>query len=189
MTISDARYELNTATASDAQGGLTSDPDTVTNTSNGILDQNILSCRTIREVSVFPPPTNPRIAKIRKTPQTLPIPVVKEIFTGATSDNVWTNRNPGRIIRNGVDRSIRISTPIHNGMSKLSTPDYSDSNVTSIPIGTIDNTNSPTCGINVIPKIDNIQKSATPDLIKSYKLDAAIDENFPNNLVTQPIFY
>ena len=34
----------------------------------------------------------------------------------------------------------------------------------------------------------NIQKSATPDLIKSNKLDTSIDVKFPNNLVVPPIF-
>ena len=44
LTINNAEYyELNTATASDAQGDLTSDPETVTHTSNGIFEQKILS--------------------------------------------------------------------------------------------------------------------------------------------------
>ena len=77
LKINDAGYELNTATASGAQGNCTSDPDTVTHTSNGVLDQTLLSCRTIGEVSVLHPPTNLRIATIRLTPQTLMASMVK----------------------------------------------------------------------------------------------------------------
>ena len=39
LTIYDTGYELNIATASDTQGGLKRNPDTVTHTSNVILDQ------------------------------------------------------------------------------------------------------------------------------------------------------
>ena len=46
-TIKNSGYELNTATMSDAQGDLTSDLDTGTCTSNGILDRKLLSCLTI----------------------------------------------------------------------------------------------------------------------------------------------
>ena len=60
-TINDARYELNTVTASDAQVDPVRNPDTVTNTSNGIIDQKLLRCRTIGEVSTLPPPTKLRI--------------------------------------------------------------------------------------------------------------------------------
>ena len=47
LTINDNVYELNRATASDTQGNITSNPDTVTHTSNIILDETLLSCRTI----------------------------------------------------------------------------------------------------------------------------------------------
>ena len=53
LTINDAIYELNKVTASDAQGKITSNPDTVTHTSNrpctvthtnnGMLDEKLLS--------------------------------------------------------------------------------------------------------------------------------------------------
>ena len=61
LTINDAGYELNTATTSGAQGDLTIDPDIVNHTSNVILDQKVLNCRTIREVSILPLPKNPAI--------------------------------------------------------------------------------------------------------------------------------
>ena len=44
LTINNSGYELNTATAIDVQGNLRSDPDTVTHTSNSVLDQKLLSC-------------------------------------------------------------------------------------------------------------------------------------------------
>ena len=40
LTINNSGYELNTVNASDAQDDLTRNPDTVTHTSNMILDQN-----------------------------------------------------------------------------------------------------------------------------------------------------
>ena len=69
LTINDAIYELNKATASDAQGDLTSNldtvihtsnrPDTFTHTSNRILDEKLLSYGTTGKVSAFSPPANP----------------------------------------------------------------------------------------------------------------------------------
>ena len=47
MTINSIIYELNTATVSDAQVDLAINPDTVTHTSNGIIDQKLLSIQTI----------------------------------------------------------------------------------------------------------------------------------------------
>ena len=43
LKINDSGYKLNTATAGDAQGNLTSNPDTVTHTINKFLDQKLLS--------------------------------------------------------------------------------------------------------------------------------------------------
>ena len=66
LTINDVRYELNKAIASESQDNIMSDldtlthtsnsPDPVTHTSNGIVDQQLLRGRTIRKISVFPPP-------------------------------------------------------------------------------------------------------------------------------------
>ena len=61
LTINDSGYDLKKVTASDAQGDLARNPDTVTHTSSGIFDQKLLSGRIIREVSVFPPPTKSTI--------------------------------------------------------------------------------------------------------------------------------
>ena len=75
LTINNAEYyESNTATASDAQGNLTSDLETVTCTSNRIFDQKLLSFRTI---PVLPPSTKPGIMAIILTPLTLLTPATK----------------------------------------------------------------------------------------------------------------
>ena len=186
FTINDAVYELNTATASDTQGDLPRNLDTVTHTSNVILDQKLLSFRTIREVSVLPQPKN---SMIRVTPQTLLTPVVKEISADAKSGNVWNNRTPRQIIRTGIDGSIPISTPIHSGISNYSTPASSESTGTRvtgtrIPIGTT----APPRGINLSPNIYDIRKSTTPYLRKSNKLETSIDGHFTNNMIAPPIF-
>ena len=171
--IKDSIYELKIATTSDAQGDLTSNPDTVTHTSNGILDEKLLSFWSIEDVSVLPPLMNP---KIRPTPQMLLNNAVKEIFADATSGNAWTNRTLRQISRTGVDGSIPISTPIHTGMRKSSTPSYSDNDGTrGTGTGTPIGTTSPPYGLNVSPKIDDIRQSATPDLRKSNKLKTSID--------------
>ena len=98
LKINNTGYELNKATTTYSQGGLKSDPDTithmingpdtVTHTSNRILDENLLSCRTIGRVSASPPPENP----ISMTPQTLITPAVNKIFTDVTSINACTSR-------------------------------------------------------------------------------------------------
>ena len=87
IRIKNVGYDLNTATARDAKFNLVLDPDTVTHTSNVIMDQKLLSCRSIQEVSVSPPPTKSRIAAIELAPQTLLMPVVQEIFSYMASGN------------------------------------------------------------------------------------------------------
>ena len=100
LIINSTVYELNKAPLSDSQGNLTSDPDTVTHTSNGpdtvnhtskgILDKQLLSCRNIGKVSASPPPEKP----ILLAPQTLMTPAVRKILADATSGNAWTDRTP-----------------------------------------------------------------------------------------------
>ena len=173
LTINNTGYEFNTANFRDAQGNPMSNPDIVTHASNGILDQKLLSFRNFGEVFVLPLLTNPTI---RLAQQKILTPVVKYIFSDATSGNVWTNRTLRKINRTGIYGSIPVSTPIHSGMSKYSTPASSDSTETKgtrtrIPIGTT----APTCGLNVKHKIDNIRQYTTPYLGKSNKLDTSID--------------
>ena len=136
VTINNVGCELNRKNASDAQANLASGPGTVTHNRNVTVDQNLLSCRTIGEVSVLIPPTNPRIAEIELAPQMLLMPVVQEIFTDTASDNAWKNRNQWRISRTGVGGSTPIYNQVHGGIRKTSTPDSIDINRTRIPIGT-----------------------------------------------------
>ena len=97
LTINNAGYELKKSTASDAQGNLMSNQDTVTHTSNGILDETLLRYRTIGEFPVHPLPANP----IALTSQTLMTPVVKKTFIDSTSGNSWTDRMPQQVSRTG----------------------------------------------------------------------------------------
>ena len=135
------------------------------------------------------PPTNPGISAVILTPQTLLTPAEKEIFADMTLDNAWTNRNPRRIGKTGVDGLVAsISIPITRVIIKSSTPDSSDVSGTIILIGASYNSNTPLYGINVSPNIDDVSQSATPDFRKSNKLDAANNGKFPNNLVESPVF-
>ena len=128
------------------------------------------------------------IAVIIMTPQTLLMPAIKKIIVGATSGNAWTDRTPRRISRAGIDVSIPISAPIHSGRIKYSTPYYSDSSGTRVPIGNSGISTATPCGINMIPKIGDIWQSSTPDIRDSDKLDTSIDVNFTNDLVELPNF-
>ena len=81
ITINEVGYELNTATASDAQVEFASNLDKSTHTRNVITHQTLLSIQTIRirheEISVLLPLMNPSIAAITMAPQTLKLPVVQ----------------------------------------------------------------------------------------------------------------
>ena len=59
MTINDVRYELNNATASDAQVEFASDPDEIIHTSNGDTHKKLLRRRMIgicnKDISVLAP--------------------------------------------------------------------------------------------------------------------------------------
>ena len=82
-------YSSNTLTASDSQGNITSNQETVTHTSNGNSEQKVLSYWTI---PIVPPSANlgihQCIAAIRLTLQTLLTPTAKEIVANMVSDGV-----------------------------------------------------------------------------------------------------
>ena len=105
FTIKDAKYyESNTATASDAHGDLTRNPETVTNTNNGNetvtrtssrdFEQKIFSNQTI---PVLPLTMNQDIdqgiAPIILEPQTLLMPVTKEVVADMALGSTCINRN------------------------------------------------------------------------------------------------
>ena len=104
-------YELNKATSSDTQGILTSNPYTVTHTSNGpetvthasngVLDETLFSCGTIRTFPALPPP----VKLIVLEPQMLMTPAAKKIFVDATSSTAWTNWTLSRLRRMGINRT------------------------------------------------------------------------------------
>ena len=147
-----------------------------------------MSCGTIGEVSVLPHPTNLIIAAIELAPYTLLTPALQEIFADAALGNTWKNRTLRRIIRTGVDGSIPIFNQIHSVLSKSFTPYYSDSNGTSISIGTYGTSTAPPAEAIWSPGIGNKRQSATPNFRYSDKLDTSIDGKFTSNLVAPPIF-
>ena len=100
LTINEADYyESNTATASDTQGDITSNPYKITHTSNIFLEQELLSYRTIPVL----PPQKTEIVAIKLTPQTLLMPTTKEIAADAASGGGWMSRTTKRVSRTGVD--------------------------------------------------------------------------------------
>ena len=115
LTVNDAKYyESKTVTASDAQGDLTRNLETVThtsnknktvtNTSNGNFEQKLLSNRTI---PVVVPKMNPRIDQIIATslvvPQALFTPLTKEVVVDMVPVCDWVNWAPQQVIRTGAD--------------------------------------------------------------------------------------
>ena len=75
LTINDAKYyDSNTATASDAQGNLTINPETATHTSSGKFEQKLLSYQTTPFLFL---PTNSGIVAFVLAPQTLMTPATK----------------------------------------------------------------------------------------------------------------
>ena len=117
LTINDAKYyESNTSTASDAQGDLTCNLETVNHTSNGnetvthtsnvIFEQKLLSNRSI---PVVVPMTNlmidQRIAPIILEPQTLLTPATKEVAADAASGGTWVNKTLRKVSQTGVSGS------------------------------------------------------------------------------------
>ena len=97
MTIKDSEYsESYTDTASDAQGDLTHNLETVTHTSNGNetvthtnngdFEKNLLSDRTIPVIVLtMNPGIEQIIAPIVVTPQALLVPAMKEVVADAAS--------------------------------------------------------------------------------------------------------
>ena len=109
-------YESNIATASDAQGDFTRNPETVTHTSNGNetathtsngdFEDKSLSNQTI---PIVVPTTNEnidqRIEPIVLVPQMLLTLAMKEFVADTASGGEWVNRTPQQAILKGVDGS------------------------------------------------------------------------------------
>ena len=153
LTIDDAEYfESNTATASDAQGNLTSHPETVTHASNIIFEQKLLSCRTI---PILPPPTNLGIASIILPPPMLVKPTTKEIVAHAVSSSACTSR----ILRQVSSTGDNGSTPcnIDNAISIVETP----SPALIVIIGTV-----LPCDLNLIQEVGDVRQYTSPGLVR-----------------------
>ena len=129
-----------------------------------------------------------RIDAIELSPHTLMTPVLQEIFAETESGNAWTSRTPQRISRTGIDGSTPISTQIHSGIIKTSTPYSSDSTRNRITIVTIGTRTDPPAGDFWSPGIRNKRQSAFLNIRKFDKLGADIDGKFTNNTFAPPIF-
>ena len=115
--INNVEYELNAATASDAQVKIL------------INSEKFITIRIRhKEVSFLPPPMNLTIGIILLPPQMLKLPAVQDIVTYAASNNMGKNRTMRQKIRAGVDRT----TPVHSVVSENTTPDPSDNSKTRI---------------------------------------------------------
>ena len=120
MTINNVGYELNTATASDAQIYFASNPDKSTHTSNGDNYQTLLSIRTIsichEDISGLSLHTDPKISSnnqpaflistvVVQAPQALQLEVVQEIVTNSATYRTGPNRTPQKVSKTCVDVS------------------------------------------------------------------------------------
>ena len=135
----------------------------------------------------MPPLSNMRIDAIELSPHTLMTPVLQEIFAETESGNAWTSRTPQRISRTGIDGSTPISTQIHSGIIKTSTPYSSDITGTNITID-ISGT-SPDLPDRDLrnPRFGNKRNSTTMLIRESNKLDATVDGEFTKNPVVPHI--
>ena len=109
-------YSSNSATVNDAKGNPTSNPKTVTHTSdrkgnftdtsNGILQQKIPSNRALHVVVPrMDHRIDDRIAMIGIYSQTLSKPRTKKFVADVACGGAWVNRNPRHLIRTGRDGS------------------------------------------------------------------------------------
>ena len=174
FTINDAKYyKSNTVTASDAQGDITRNLETgthssnrnktVTHISNGNFEQKILSNRTISVVvQAISSGIEQIISPIVMAPQTILMPVIKEVVTDVDSGSTWVNRTPQKSIRTGVNRI----TPgyIRNAVSVKHAP-------SPVIIGIVGT--DPTCGLNAIQQVVTEEHFSSPGLVRqNQKLDA-----------------
>ena len=143
LTINDPKhYKSDTVTASDAQGDLTRDSETVTHTSNVFFEQKLLSCRTI---PVLSPPTNSDTTTITLIPPALLTHVTKGIFTDVASGGTWASRTLRRVSKTGIDGSTPGGNDNAIGIVETYSPDL---------LGIIGT--SPTCGINLSQEVGDI---------------------------------
>ena len=129
-TINDAGYYVSeSGEKNDKKGNPESDLKTVTHTSDGkkrkvtdtnnkILQQKILSNRTLPIVTtIMDPNIDNMIATCGGTPHTIATPTTKEVITDAACSSTRVNRIPGH-----VSRTDRDSTTPGNGDISIRSP-------------------------------------------------------------------
>ena len=141
---------------SDAQGNLTHNTEAVTNNSNIIFEQKLLSYRNI---PVLPLPTNQgidqRIEDIRLAPKMLLIPATKEIVADAAPGGACIHSNPRQLIRTGVDGFTPGNIGNDIDIVKPSSP---------VLIGMIGT--APPCGLNLSQEVGDKRKSTPSGLVR-----------------------
>ena len=184
LTINDAEYSVsNSANVNDAKGDSACDPKTVTNTSdrkkikvtdtrNRILQQKLLSNRTLPVVA---PTMDPRIDNRIETgggdSHTLSTPATKEVIADAARGSAWFNWNPRHVIRTGRD----CSTPCDTGIAVRYTWAHSPVMIGSPTI-------SRACVISGRLQVGKKQQSTSLDKVRNaQKLETVIDRKFPND--------
>ena len=171
LTINDAKYYgSNTATASDSQGDLTLNPETVTHNINrnetvtharkGNFEQNLFSNRTIPLAVLL---INPKIDQNIS-------PATKEVVADTASGSACDNRNPRQVSPTGVDRitpgNIFHAVSVYNASS---------------PVLIVIVATSPPCGIIRKMYVAKKWQSTSPGLGgNTQKLDAVVDGKLPD---------
>ena len=183
LTINDAEYYVsNSATANDAKGDSSSDPKTVTytsdgkgkvrDTSNGKFQQTLLSNHTLPAVYLaMNPRIDDRIATIGGASETLSKLARKEFVTDAECGSAWIDRTIKQVIRTGPNRS----TPCDTGMDVRSKPAPSPVMIGSTTIYLA-------CGLSGRLQVGKKFQSTSPDEVSNaQKMNTVVDGKFPKD--------
>ena len=185
-------YVLNIANVNDAKGDPASDPTTVTHTSDGegnvtytsnrILQQRLLSNRTLPIVPVVVPDMDPRIDNRITTmggaSNTILTHATKEVVADVTRGSVRVNRNPRHVSQTGRDNTI----PCDTGLAVSYKP-VPPSVLIGIP------TIYPACETSGRSQVGKKRQSTSPDEVRNaQKLDTTVDRKFPNDQDYASIF-
>ena len=191
LTINDAvYYESDSANAKDTKVNPTSDPNTathtsdgkkrkVTETSNGYLQQKLLSNRTLPIITItIDPQTYDRISTCSGTPHTIVTHLMKEFITDAARSSARVLWTPKHVIHTG-----RVSTTPGNTPHAVRSP-QTNSPVLIGGIGVY-----PASGLSGSLQVFNKRQSAISDKIwDTQKLDTSVDIKFPNDWYSTSIF-
>ena len=183
-------YVSDSANTNDKKVNPERDPKTVTHTndknkikvadtSNGILQQNLLSNRIFPVVTTkMDPRTEDRIVTCEGTPHTSAISKTKEVITDAERSSVRVKRNHRHVSWTVRDSSTPTDTCIDIRSSRANSPVMIGSTTVSL-----------VCGISERLKVGNKQQSTPAEKIRNaQKLDTDLDRNFPNDWDSATIF-